>query len=139
MIETKRKRKPKLVVKEKVDPEILKQRLKEKEEIAIKNRELALKKVVTKLVRHDDHARLVLERKKQLQNSDDDLPNWDHNNNRASTTEDVFESMGYRTGSGRSNATDATASDDAEPRIRNQVKSQLRSNEREQLGYNIMD
>jgi hypothetical protein len=84
----------------------LKQRLKEKEELAIKNRELALQKMVNKLAKHDDHAKLVLERKKQMQNSNDDLA-WDHD-----------DSMVYRTASGRSNATDATASDeqDAEPK-----------------------
>jgi hypothetical protein len=108
-------------VKEKVDPEVLKQRLKEKEEMAIKNRELALKKVVNKLARHDDHAKQVLERKKKMLGSNEDLPNWDavptETREAEEVREDGFESMGYRTASGRSNATDLTASDEMETSI----------------------
>jgi hypothetical protein len=100
---------------------VLKQRLKEKEEMAIKNRELALKKVVNKLARHDDHAKQVLERKKKMLGSNEDLPNWDsvpsETREMEEVREDGFESMGYRTASGRSNATDLTASDEMESSI----------------------
>jgi hypothetical protein len=63
-------RRPKLSSKKEEDPEVMKLRLAEKAKVADANRARELLKVSAKLARQEEHARRVLERKRQLEDEE---------------------------------------------------------------------
>jgi hypothetical protein len=77
------------------------------------NREREITKLQKKLAKQEEHAKMVLERKKKMgHGSNEELRlSWGGETGLA-VKQDSFEGVGYRTGSGRSNMTESTDTTD---------------------------